>query len=520
MRLQVEDDVDLPIEVPGPMINAFGLSTALFKQYASEVPPYSPVWGPAVSSTFGRCPECCTYKATCNPLDCAEAGQEDFNLCLMDTPVDDLLGGRPASWPNSSPTLHYKSWRPKCTDCGPQWFVVGFPTPVQATSLEIVELSGPGSVVGISVATDYAGNQTDWVSVWSGQPQDLPDEPRIFTPPICPAIGLLTRWVRVNLQTDNSETFASIASVSLLGTREDKLDMVTSPDGAILYRPRPGISLMDGEELEDSFEVEVSDCSSGSSAPETVVIPVAQWRAAASAVNTAFFGSLQQSQAVVDEPAEVSVSVAEAVGHLSAALGRSIAPEEFSLKVLPSACFDISLPNGSQAIDGMVGVGQEKDEYNPMLCDELDVSRGSVGHLELGAQGRFLVRSLHRDVMARNFTVTATALNVSYTLGLEVAVVCPRNASIYDCAEGPEVCAAAGRVAFDPICRVCVVAGASPPTIRIASGIFIAVLVTIFVILAVLGCMLFCLRVSPPSPTPHDASYLADGALTLDVFVQ
>eukprot|EP00951_Prasinocladus_malaysianus_P033329 scaffold329523_cov46-Prasinocladus_malaysianus.AAC.1 len=134
-------------------------------------------------------------RATCNAQDCAEVGIEDFSVCQQDRPLEALLGPPPRNWPDieiddDKPVDGV--WVPALPNAGEEWFVVGFPQPVHATAVEVAELSLPGAIVKISVAFEYAGNQTDWVPIWSGPAQDVPDQPRTFSPAICPAFGTMT----------------------------------------------------------------------------------------------------------------------------------------------------------------------------------------------------------------------------------------------------------------------------------------------------------------------------------------
>eukprot|EP00951_Prasinocladus_malaysianus_P009393 scaffold68413_cov37-Prasinocladus_malaysianus.AAC.1 len=263
-----------------------------------------------------------------------------------------LLGPTPRDWPNVKVEADelVQSWMPAEPDNGSEWFVAGFPQPVYATAVEIAELKNPGAVVKISVAANYAGSKTQWATVWTGAAQeDVPNAPRTFSPAICPAFDVLTQWVRVDLATDKVQGFQWLVAVTLLGTTDGQNDWVLSPTGNLLYVPTPGITLLDGSEIVDSFDVVVMDCSTDEGAPLPVAIPSSLRTSAIgrSTNDETHFGTSQEVKSTVGIFELVEIDLSGPIQHLTIAADEVILADEFQLHVVGSSCFLIEVYYGT-----------------------------------------------------------------------------------------------------------------------------------------------------------------------------
>lgn len=181
---------------------------ALVNIYAQIVPDYTG-GSPSFSRQGSQC-DCCSRQATCNPAGCAAAGK-DYAACVEDTPfhLSNLLGP-----PTVYPTYSYSSrgYSPGCAACGVQWFVVGFQAPIYLKELNIYEVYNPGSIVRVSAAETYEGNNTAWRPLWAAAEDLAPAEgkaaqprryARRFTPPLCPDWTGRTKWIRIEMDTDS-----------------------------------------------------------------------------------------------------------------------------------------------------------------------------------------------------------------------------------------------------------------------------------------------------------------------------
>eukprot|EP00951_Prasinocladus_malaysianus_P004729 scaffold33413_cov35-Prasinocladus_malaysianus.AAC.1 len=416
----------------GEAISAYGDSQPVIRQFADRVPPYSPELGPAFSSTFGACPRCCPTPDVCTPKNCADKGYPDFTVCEADLSLDNLLGPTPREWPNvkfetSEPV---PAWLPAEPSAGNEWFVVGFPQPVHATAVEVAELQNPGTIVKISVATKYAGNNTEWVTVWTGAPEeDVPNAPRTFSPAICPAFDVLTQWVRVDLATDAVQGYQWVVAVTLLGTTEDQNDWVLSPDGGLMYTPTPGVTLLEESEIEDSFDVVVMDCSTDEGAPAPVVIP----------------GDLRK--AVIESSTTLE--------------------KDFELQIVRSACF---------LMESDVGDGSfpKSDSKNLTFesCKAIDLEdKASEQVIALDSSlGKVWLQPVNQLITDYNLTAVAVSRGVRYALRLHVTVLCPAGASDSECANSAEDCMMTDdnqAAQFDPALRACVPVLSESPTFKL-----------------------------------------------------
>eukprot|EP00951_Prasinocladus_malaysianus_P028615 scaffold261363_cov42-Prasinocladus_malaysianus.AAC.1 len=477
--------LDLPARIGeegselGARINAYGDSQPVMKQYADQIPPYNPKWGAAASSILSQCQSCCMYQATCNAQDCAKAGIEDFSICKSDFPLEILLGPPPRNWPDIEleDNGFEAAYIPSQPNGGEEWFVVGFPQPVHATAVEIAELSGPGAVVKISVASEYAGNKTNWVPIWSGPTQDVPDQPRTFSPAICPAFGTMTRFVRVDIRTDLVEGYQKFVAVTLLGTTDDGNDWVLSSDGSLLYVPTPGVEILEGADLDDSFAAVVMDCSTEAAEPAPVFLPDSMRKAALKASAASFFGAEQEVLSIAGSMDEVVIDISGPVKHLSAALGRDVAAEEFEVKLMSSACFLIA------DVDSHKVLNAPDTSLNSTQCSQLDKSGPMQPAIPLSSSLNFLIKAVDQGVLHHNLTATATAYNVSYTLRLSVEVHCQPEASIYDCANSPEDCEEGSQ--FDFSLRSCIAVVLQEPAVVSLTVIMVIAICSLLAILAI-----------------------------------
>lgn len=295
------------------------------------------------------------------------------------------------------------------------------------TQIAIYELFAPGAVVRLSVAADYAGNATDWRTIWSGYPDTtLGNGARTFTPPVCPDTDVRAQWLRIDLDTSPTEDWNALAGVAVFGTSVGANEWVKSQSDRLIYVPTPGV-LYAG----DTFAVVTSDCSIGEGPPLDIVIP-------------------QHSQGTRDmehlgAPLELTVSprssirieapLADAAAHLAAALGEpAIDPGEFSVTVLPSACFDVAAR--ADAFGG--DILPAEDAVNPPTC-AAPLPEGSSITLS-GSQATFVLRPAILGVRGGNVTLIASARNAVYSLLVTVSVVCPAGTPIRECAMSPDDC--------------------------------------------------------------------------------
>eukprot|EP00951_Prasinocladus_malaysianus_P028616 scaffold261365_cov34-Prasinocladus_malaysianus.AAC.1 len=155
--------------------------------------------------------------------------------------------------------------------------------------------------------------------------------------------------------------------------------------------------------------------------------------AALKASSTTFFGAHQEVVSVAGSMDEVFVDISGPLKHLSAALNREVAAEEFEVKLASSACFLIA------NVDSHKVLNAPDTSLDYTQCSRLDES-GPMPAIPLTSSLSFLIKAIDQGILHHNLTATATAYNVSYTLRLSVTVHCPPEASIYDCANGPDNC--------------------------------------------------------------------------------
>ena len=382
-----------------------------------------------------------------------------------------MLGPPPRGWPDiaEDASLVEDKWRVPCMGCGEEYIVVGFSTPVFATQIDVMELSTPGSVVRLSVASDYEGNATEWKVVWSDAPQELMENrPRTFSPSICPCRAGKVQWVRIDLETSHASGWRSYVAVALYGTLEGHHDWITNANGNLRYVPSPGITFNKTADPSDSFTVAVSDCSSSESDPNAVVIP----SQCLGSSGTAAFGSPQIVTATVGSSASVPIDLSETKAHLSDATDDDVPLEEFQVEVSLSPCFRMWLGGEDDGVDLFTyhpHHNKHPKEFHSAIgpnCSGFAFEPSELPRVPLGSQldATFDVMPTSRSVLGGDLWVWASARGVTYSLLIQVQVLCSPEDPIEVCADGEAQCVIAPGEAmeFSAAERLCVPASRSP----------------------------------------------------------
>lgn len=344
---------------------------------------------------------------------------------------------------------------------------------VYAAAVTVFESALPGSIVNISTADVYMGNRTNWISVWSTSIQhDVEDKPRAFQPVICPDITRKAKYVRIDLRTDWTQGWKKISAVMLHGNAEGSNFWIENTEGYMLYVPTPGITLQQQGSEGDSFSVSALDCSSAEADPQVIHLPVSVFSDSAS--RPSMF-STQSIQAEIGEMTQVLVDLTPARDHLSKALSRKIQLREFLVIVSLSPCFDSVVSyglNNKTFPSPAHGLANAADETGVALdCDGIGGQQEAA--LSHESKLAFLIHPIHRSIKGHNMTVTATARNVTYSLQLEVSVICPKDDPIEVCSTSADDCisTSSGKImAYDSFARRCFPSSSanSLPTIIIA----------------------------------------------------
>ena len=362
----------------------------------------------------------------------------------------------------------------RCVDCGDEYIVVGFSTPVFATQIDVMELTAPGAVVRLSVASNYLGNATDWKSVWNGAPKELEDRPMTFSPPICPYTDEMVQWVRIDLDTSFTSGAGSYVAVALFGTFAGHNDWVTTGHGHLQYVPSPGITFKQTGDPSDLFTVAISDCSLESD-PAQVVIPSQYLGSSATA-----FGSPQPALVTVGSSANVPIDLSEAKAHLSAAMDENVPFDEFELEVSLSPCFELWLEGEDNGVDlctyHPIHNKQPKEVKATIGSDGLrncsgfafepsELPRVRFGsHHNATLNAAFGITPTSHTILGGELWVWASARGVTYSLLIQVQVLCDPEDPIEVCANGEEQCdiAPGEAMEFSAAKRICVPVSRSP----------------------------------------------------------
>eukprot|EP00191_Tetraselmis_sp_GSL018_P009147 CAMPEP_0177617342 /NCGR_PEP_ID=MMETSP0419_2-20121207/24808_1 /TAXON_ID=582737 /ORGANISM="Tetraselmis sp., Strain GSL018" /LENGTH=1417 /DNA_ID=CAMNT_0019115801 /DNA_START=421 /DNA_END=4674 /DNA_ORIENTATION=- len=175
-----------------------------------------------------------------------------------------------------------------------------------------------GGVKKISVARDFAGNDTSWTVVWQGPAgagQRSPAEAGfVTTPPGICRRGAIGRFLRLDLEVGQAPP--KITGVRLAGTEAPSRGLVFSPESAVRYVPPAGVH---GESV-DSFQARAGDCVSWWSRMEYTVGVRAP--ANAGAASTVPELSINTTIVLGSNASRVSIDIASLSEFMAQRLGR------------------------------------------------------------------------------------------------------------------------------------------------------------------------------------------------------
>lgn len=291
---------------------------------------------------------------------------------------------------------------------------------------------------------------TDWHVAWSGSAQQaniVGNEARLFGPSLCPSVGQTTRYVRLDLNTTGWAGRPAIGGVILFGRAEVHQEWVSSPGGRIIYRPTPGVEILNYTAVHDAFSATVASCAGDEDAPSEIILPTL----IRSSEDSGFFGDTLVYEASIGVPNRIDVSLAHVLAHLSAARGKPVLADDLTVNVASPQCFYLS--SSPMAVPQL----PTDSDDNTQPCNQYD----SGAFLELntsqnGTWSFFAMPMLHASEMS-SITIRAYTANVSYTLRATIAVVCPPGANVYECAISEDVCQGVNKdlVWFNGITRRC-----------------------------------------------------------------
>lgn len=380
------------------------------------------------------CPTCCAQQETCNPKGCSEV----FELhagCTTDSrsfPIEHLVDGKEG-------TLY----KPDCTNCGRQWFVVGIPEPLYVYGIDMYLASVQGHIASIAGAETYAGVNTDWQPVWQAEvvePRALASPDR-WAPQLCPHYSSPVRWLRFEYDTTNAPSSPAFSGIKVAGALVPHPSAVHNPNNRLRYAPLPGVS----SSRFDSLVMAASDCREWSQDLTVSIDPPSP-----GSPPVGLFGELQRVRIPLRTRTPVSVDLLAAAAHLERYL-QDMGELEGELSPLE---IEVVLEAVSSEVDGLA-------VYRPGVQNPVPPGEETL----LGRGANELSVQMHASVPVTLYLQASYGTVATYRLGLELQPVCPEGASVYECATGPADCLADcdsgvaschSSVFFDPVKSVCV----------------------------------------------------------------
>ena len=211
--------------------------------YPESIPPYNPKWGPAFSSQTSSCTStCCSKQETCNEASCIAMG--DYWPCRLNGSTNVL--GKSTFLFGDVTSRH--SWSPSTIPSENatenEFIVVQYTSDMYVSSIEIRQLLSSdilSTISCISVSRTYEGNNTQWTTVWSGDPvkwsglsSDVSEVS--FTPPYACKKGAYGRFLRLDFRLLPGMPVPMITSVELQGSPTPPKGIVMSPGNELYYR--------------------------------------------------------------------------------------------------------------------------------------------------------------------------------------------------------------------------------------------------------------------------------------------
>uniref|UniRef100_A0A061RJQ1 3',5'-cyclic-nucleotide phosphodiesterase n=2 Tax=Tetraselmis sp. GSL018 TaxID=582737 RepID=A0A061RJQ1_9CHLO len=387
-------------------------------QNAAFIPPFDPRWGPAWSYQYSPCP-CCRQQATCS-LPGGGGSREQCNCSFSLYTADKILGGV-TSFPDagSSPTAFYINIP------GNHFITVGLETPVYVTQIRVYETLTPGKIVNISGASDYRGNMTEWVQLYSGAAEDLPlQSVRMFNPALRPAPASSFGFLRLDISIEDTGADVSffLDAIEVLGSIQPPAGMLLS-DGVLRYTPTPG--------LHGHLEaIPFRAVDRGATGGEERILDIYVDRPA-NETSATTWGSLEPMSGLVGRATEVQVSLEEF---------RALAPKE--VVGWPVVAVELISEQALPASVGVSSAGGGDDTTTTAVSEE----GGLVASSEAGA---FLVghsgKSWEPEVPLQAWVTlsdntTGVPANVTFRLRTQIVWVCPPDADPRDCASAASAC--------------------------------------------------------------------------------
>ncbi|KAK3242765.1 hypothetical protein CYMTET_47560 [Cymbomonas tetramitiformis] len=283
-------------------------------QYIEDVPPFhKPTNTPAFSSQYSLCGSCCYTQENCTMLE-AECGVDCVKLDWHAT----NMVGPPDNYPTTADSV--LGWDFICNFCSEkQYGVFQYADPVYINSATLFENNAGGSIYKISASSTYEGSDTEWTTLWEGEPGPLPENvARAFSPPLCQEVQEKFQYVRLDFDPAAVPGWNNHDAMALRGSFEFPPGQVSSPSGAIMYAPAHGVHSSDGSTPVVEFTYLASDCvdegKEGASVKLAVGVPEP-------GTGSLFAAARQTSNFLIDDKVTVDLGVEAVVEALSSSIG-------------------------------------------------------------------------------------------------------------------------------------------------------------------------------------------------------
>jgi len=296
--------------------------------------------------------------------------------------------------------------------------------------ITVYESFQPGAITRLATAVEYKGPDTQWETVYQGEPiQTLLGSmtANAFNPPLCP-LPRPSQYVRFEVDTAAQPSWEEYDAVSVVGTFEPAIGQVTNAQGRIAYQPLPGLHSEHG--LLDSFSFIATDCVTSTLKKDAGTVFVRVDPPLLSVGNQGgdglplvagegWFFFEKHLPVELSSHLTVTLNVTRAIAHFTSVVGISVAAAEKNSTVVLHAVSDLGSTQLWQVEEG--------NEANVPLTAGLEIHHPSV---QIGVTTPFLDEQ-HRtqpdialDVWVK-LRVPSTGSFVVYRIRYMLTMRCP-----------------------------------------------------------------------------------------------